>query len=197
MKKEELKAALHQINPSEALIQKTLLKVREQKQTEKTPVFFRTFTISYRYAAAFCALALVLCLGIAMQRNGIHPTNPDTRMVPEVGSEHNSDLGIASYTLDHAKQDTVEVQGTLQACYLSAVTAEEAADGIIACGTVEILVNKEENSTIRANMYFYDNETLSALIGVISEDIYFILIPEETDGTTTWKVIDFSLETTK
>ncbi len=207
MKKEDLKIVLSKITPSEELIQATILKVEEQKRKEEKPVFsfFRSF--NYRYAAAFCALALVLCVGVAaMGRNGINQEtkNPknglDSRMLHNTDLDSSSDIGIASYVLDNTEnEDVLNVQGTLRACYLSAVTDEEAAEGVIACGILEIAaVSGEESSNISAKMYFYDNETLNALVGVISEDIYFRLVPvDETDGETAWKVIDFSLKAAK
>lgn len=203
MRKEELKIALSKITPSEELIQATIRKVEEQKRKELKPVVSLLGSFNYRYAAAFCALALVLCVGIAaaigtnINQRTKNPNNGlDSRMLNNTDLDNDSDIGIASYVLDNTEnEDVLKVQGALRACYLSEVTEDEAAEGVVACGILEISdVSGWESADISAKMYFYDNETLNALVGAISEELYFSLIPvDETDGKTAWKVIDFSL----
>ncbi len=207
MKKEDLKVVFSKITPSEELIQATILKVEEQKRKEEKTVFSFFSSFNYRYAAAFCALALVLCVGVAaVSRNGINQEtkNPNnglnSRILNSTDLDSSSYADIIPFALDDIdNEDVLKVQGTLRACYLSAVTDEEAAEGVIACGILEIAdVSEEGKPNIRAKMYFYDNETLDALVGAISEDIYFRLVPVgETDGEASWKVIDFSFEATK
>ena len=212
MNKEELVSALDKISPSEELIQKTLLTVNAQKQTEKNTLlsFFRSFSFrpAYKYATAICAFALILCLGIpAILKNNAVPQrleheNPiDTRLIDPNAQSDLYGISTAFYspTITDDPQ-AIEVQGTLQACYLSAVTAEETASGIIAHGTVEIIVTDPNqfapanNAPLCAHIYFYDTETLNTFAGAISEHVCFTLISEETNENNNWRIIRFSQE---
>lgn len=217
MKKDDIKSALGKIEPSEELIQATLLKMKEQKQQEKKSIFSRIGSFMgspvYRYAGAFCALALVVVVGIAVLNNGgiknteQNPSNINSRNVENTGATSDTGINIVAFTLDDYEHETAAVvKGKLKACFLSVVTDEEAADGSVAGGALEITVSSVEDgagyvaladvsgTSISAKIYFASQEEINTLVGLMSEEMYFSIVPEEKDGEAVWKVIDFSLE---
>lgn len=216
MKKEELKAALSKIEPDEKLILATLSKMNEQQQKEKKSRFSFMNVAVYRYAATFCALALVIGIGAAVINNGglkgteQNPSNVQGRNAENVEATTDTGINIVAFTLDDYEHGTAAVlKGKLKACFLSVETGEEAADGSVASGALEIAVSNVENgagyaalegvngSSISAKIYFASQEEINTLVNLISEEVYFSIVPEEKDGEAVWKVTDFSLERIK
>ena len=120
-----------------------------------------------------------------------------------------SDTGInmVAFTLDDYEHESAAmVKGKLKACFLSVVTDEEAAEGNVAGGALEIAVSSVENgagyealegvggTSISAKIYFASQEEINTLVGLMSEEMYFSIVPEEKDGEAVWKVVDFSVE---
>ena len=212
MKKDDIKSALGKIEPSEELIQATLLKMQEQKQKEKKSIFsiISSFMGSsiYRYAGAFCAIALVVVIGVAVLGNGGQkPSRVHSRNMDNTGVTSDTGINMVAFTLDDYEHETAAVvKGTLKACFLSVVTDEEAADGSVAGGALEIVVSSVEDgagytalegasgTSISAKIYFASQEEINTLVGLMAEEMYFSIVPEEKDGEAVWKVIDFSLE---
>ncbi|MGN0427176.1 MAG: hypothetical protein ACI4F0_05185, partial [Agathobacter sp.] len=62
MKKEELCAALQQVQPDEDLIRRTLDGIHEQNEKTRNPSRFRAY--GYRVAGAICTLALIIGLSL-------------------------------------------------------------------------------------------------------------------------------------
>lgn len=62
MKKEELCAALQQVQPDEDLIRRTLDGIHEQNEKTRNPSRFRAY--GYRVAGAICTLAVIIGLGL-------------------------------------------------------------------------------------------------------------------------------------
>ncbi len=215
MKKDDIKSALSKIEPSEELIQATLLKMKEQKQKKSIFSFLNSFMGSpaYRYAGAFCVLALVVVCGVAVLGNGgiknteQNPSNINSRNAENTGVTSDTGINMVAFTLDDYEHETAAVlKGTLKACFLSVVDEEEAAGGSVASGALEIAVASVEDgagyvalngaagTAISARIYFASQEEINTLVGLMSEEVYFSLVPEEKDGEAFWKVIDFSLE---
>lgn len=217
MKKDDIKSALSKIEPSEELIQATLLKMQEQKQKEKKNIlsFLSSFmsTPAYRYAGAFCALALVVVIGVAVFGNGgitgrgQKPSGVHSRNMDNTGVTSDTGINMVAFTLDDYEHESAAVvKGKLKACFLSVVTDEEAADGSVASGALEIAVSSVEDgagyvalngaagTSISARIYFASQEEINTLVGLMNEEVYFSLVPEEKDGEAVWKVTDFSLE---
>lgn len=215
MKKDDIKSALGKIEPSEELIQATLLKMKEQKQQEKKSIFslISSFMGSpvYRYAGAFCALALVVVVGIAVLNNGglknteQNPSNINSRNAENTGVTSDTGINMVAFTLDDYEHESAAmIRGTLKACFMS--VADESTDGSVASGALEILVSGVEDgagyvalngtagTSISAKIYFASQEEINTLVGLMNEEVYFSIIPEEKDGEAVWKVIDFSLE---
>lgn len=217
MKKDDIKSALGKIEPSEDLIQATLIKMKEQKQKEKKSIFSLIGSFmgspAYRYAGAFCAIALVVVIGVTVFGNGgiknteQNPSNVYSRNADNTGVTSDTGINMVAFALDDYEHETAAVlKGKLKACFLSVVTEEEASDGSVASGALEIAVESVEDgagyialngaacTSISAKIYFASQEEINALVGLMSEDVYFSLVPEEKDGEAVWKVIDFSLE---
>jgi len=217
MKKDDIKSALGKIEPSEELIQATLLKMQEQKQREKKNIFsFLSSFMStpvYRYAGAFCALALVVICGVAVFGNGgiagrgQNPSGVHSRNIDNIGVTGDTGINMVAFTLDDYEHESAAmVKGKLKACFLSVGTGEEAADGSVASGALEIAVSNVEDgagyvalegvsgTSISAKIYFASQEEINILVGLMAEEMYFSIVPEEKDGEAVWKVIDFSVE---
>lgn len=215
MKKEELKAALSKIEPDEKLILATLSKMKEQQQKEKKSRFSFMNVAVYRYAATFCALALLIGIGATVINNGglkgteQNPSNVQGRNAGNAEATMDTGINIVAFTLDDYEHGTAAVlKGKLKACFLSVETGEEA-DGSVASGALEIAVSNVEDgagyaalegvngSSISAKIYFASQEEINTLVNLISEEVYFSIVPEEKDGEAVWKVTDFSLERMK
>ena len=210
MKKDDIKSALGKIEPSEELIQATLLKMQEQKQREKKNIFsFLSSFMStpvYRYASAFCALALVVVIGVAVFGNGGQkPSGVHSRNMDSTGVTSDTGINMVAFTLDDYEHESAAVlKGTLKACFMS--VADASADGSVASGALEIAVSSVEDgagyvalngaagTSISARIYFASQEEINTLVGLMNEEVYFSLVPEEKDGEAVWKVTDFSLE---
>ena len=210
MKKDDIKSALGKIEPSEELIQATLLKMQEQKQREKKNIFsFLSSFMStpvYRYAGAFCALALVVVIGVAVFGNGGQkPSGVHSRNMDSTGVTSDTGINMVAFTLDDYEHESAAVlKGTLKACFMS--VADASADGSVASGALEIAVSSVEDgagyvalngaagTSISARIYFASQEEINTLVGLMNEEVYFSLVPEEKDGEAFWKVIDFSVE---
>ena len=213
MKKDDIKSALGKIEPSEELIQATLLKMQEQKQKEKKNIFsFLSSFMStpvYRYAGAFCALALVVVIGVAVFGNGVQkPSGVHSRNMDSTGVTSDTGINMVAFTLDDYEHESAAVlKGTLKACFMS--VADASADGSVASGALEIAVSSVEDgagyvalngaagTSISARIYFASQEEINTLVGLMNEEVYFSLVPEEKDGEAVWKVTDFSLEKAK
>ena len=211
MKKDDIKSAIGKIEPSEELIQATLIKMKEQKQKKSIFSKLSSFmsTPAYRYAGAFCALALVVICGVAVFGNGSNnnPSNVHSRNVDNTGVTSDTGINMVAFTLDDYEHESAAmVKGKLKACFLSVVTDEEAAEGNVAGGALEIAVSSVENgagyealegvggTSISAKIYFASQEEINTLVGLMSEEMYFSIVPEEKDGEAVWKVIDFSVK---
>ena len=210
MKKDDIKSALGKIEPSEELIQATLLKMKEQKQKEKKSIFsiISSFMGSpvYRYAGAFCAIALVVVIGVAVLGNGGQkPSRVHSRNMDNTGVTSDTGINMVAFTLDDYEHETAAMlRGTLKACFMS--VADEATDGSVASGALEIVVSSVEDgagytalegasgTSISAKIYFASQEEINTLVGLMAEEMYFSIVPEEKDGEAVWKVIDFSIE---
>lgn len=214
MKKEELKAALGKIEPDEELIVKTLSKIKEQQYTQKKSKFSFMNAAVYRYAASFCVLAVMICVGITVLNNAGHkgtvqdPAVVHGRAAENDGVTDDTGINIVAFALNDDEYGTAAVlMGKLKACYLSVENSESGGD--IAKGALEIAVSKledkagytalegTEGTSISAKIYFTSQEEINALVNLISEEVYFSIVPEEKDGEAVWKVTDFSLERTK
>jgi len=215
MKKDDIKSALGKIEPSEELIQATLLKIQKQKEKKSIFSVLSSFmsTPAYRYAGAFCALVLVVLCGVVVlgnNGNGNRAQNPSgihSRNVDNAGVTSDTGINMVAFTLDdYENESTAMVKGKLKACFLSVETGEELADGSVASGALEIMVecvedgagyvtlDGAEGTSISAKIYFASQEEINTLVGLMSEEVYFSIVPEEKDGEAVWKVTDFSLE---
>ena len=163
----------------------------------------------YRYAGAFCAIALVVVIGVAVFGNGSNnnPSNVHSRNVDNTGVTSDTGINMVAFTLDDYEHETAAVvKGKLKACFLSVVTEEEVADGSVASVALEIAVSIVEDgagyaalegaggTSISAKIYFASQEEINTLVGLMAEEMYFSIVPEEKDGEAVWKVTDFSLE---
>ena len=111
MKKEDLRASLDRIRPREELIASTLTQmadVRRHEAEKKEKFVFATpaFSRSVRLAGAFCAFALVFCIGfvVARQSNldpvGNQPTPVDSRVGGELDTSNVNNPNLALFTIE-------------------------------------------------------------------------------------------------
>lgn len=195
MRKEDLKAELSKINPPEDLIRATLMKMDEAK--EKKENSFLSFVKGFRYKTATLATAccaLVLILGIGVMSGNHKEENPsviDSRMGQEGPALQNDELQIAAYVPEQAGDVTL-VKGELLSCILSEVTAEEAAEGIVAHGVLTI--EREDGTALSADVLFQEQDAFMQLTNLLSEEIYFAMVCEEKDGETRYYVTEVSTE---
>lgn len=195
MRKEDLKAELSKINPPEDLIRATLMKMEEAK--EKKENSFLSFVKGFRYKTATLATAccaLVLILGIGVMTGNHKEENPsviDSRMGQEGPALQNDELQIAAYVPEQAGDVTL-VKGELLSCILSEVTAEEAAEGIVAHGVLTI--EREDGTALSADVLFQEQDAFMQLTNLLSEEIYFAMVCEEKDGETRYYVTEVSTE---
>lgn len=195
MREVELKETLGRIQPSEELIQTTLLKVEEQRKKKEKTVFSWMGSYGYRYAVAVCTLVLLVGIGFATRTmQGDVSRNPQENIVGRSSGQEAEDMHGVQMTAYTAEDDAdaVWMKGVLCACTMCDVTAEEKNAGIVAHAT--LLLEQSEESTLCAEMYFYDEAELEQLVTAISKELYFRLTSEERNGGTTWKVLDFSTE---
>lgn len=201
MRKEDLKTELGKINPPEDLIRATLLKMEEAK--EKKENSFLSFVKGFRYktatfaTVACCALVLILGIGAITGNRDRKEDNPsviDSRIGQEGPVMQNDDLQIAAYTPEQ-DADVTRVKGVLLACGFSEITAEEAAEGVVAHGVLTI--EQEDGTVVSADMLFYEQEAFQQLTDLLSEEIYFAMVCEEKDGESRFYVTEVSTEEKK
>ncbi|MBP3618062.1 MAG: hypothetical protein J6J38_08510 [Lachnospiraceae bacterium] len=195
MRKEDLKAELSKINPPEDLIRATLMKMEEAKEKKENSFF--SFVKGFRYktatlATACCALVLILGIGVMTgNRKEENPSVIDSRMGQEGPVMQNDELRIVAYTPEQ-DADITRVKGELLSCSLSEVTAEEAAEGIVAHGVLTI--EREDGTALSADVLFQEQDAFMQLTNWISEEIYFAMVCEEKDGEARYYVTEVSTE---
>ena len=202
MKNEDLKASFGKIQPREELVNSTLVKIREQKekQNNKQQIFTPSYNRGLRLAGAFCAFALVFCIGYFVA----------TKTMPSV---NNGDSGISltkinegKTTLDELNTDEVspvmlsggedaehiDVKGEIISNEIKSVDGQSFNCEIkVSVSEVYGSLSLENvSSIIIAKILFTDSEQLNDFVN--SQGVMYLrLAPNSTDGTLTWTVIDF------
>ncbi|MBQ8407424.1 MAG: hypothetical protein IJY39_01025 [Clostridia bacterium] len=207
MKKEDLKSTLGKIKPREELVNSTLVKMKEQREkewrreTRVTPVYAR----SLRVAGAFCAFAIVFCLGFFAARQSdalvTEPDSPEIRLSGELDTDNvsNPGINIASYGLDE-ETEWIIVNGRIDSMQFGALDEQDEADGVVSRAIVSVsvsdVVNRSEelsrdkiNTEIEADVLFYDTESLNAFVNSMSGELLIKLVPVAENG---WEIADFS-----
>ncbi len=200
MNRAELKSSFSKIVPPEELIKDTLIKMEEQKRKVDKPILSFFKTPYYRYAAVFCAMFLVVGIGIGTLINqaGDISDFKDNSGKRSIGNTVNKENpGVVSLMLgedtENVQEAVYEVDGTLEACYITAITDKEKSEGIVVCGILEVShANPEDN--ISAKVYFYDYDTLNILTGAVGKEISLRLLPETEDVRAGWCVRDFAVK---
>lgn len=185
MKKEELRAALHRVQPDEALIRRTLNEIRRQRASK--PNRRPSFASGYRLVGAACALLLVVGIGSMVTDFSHAPSSgaPEARARsgnPVTASAESASPGatseIVSGQTGSSNEDAVNLavdellaaasqlqsewmllQGSLQNIYL-----RSASDGSSVCA-VSIHVAKvwETGETIGADVPVQDEDILAEI----------------------------------
>ena len=201
MKKDELKSSLGRIQPREELVSATLVKMREQRERDerRSQFFTPAYAKGLRLAGAFCAFALVFCIGFVVARqSALDPTtgldNPDSRLSGELdtGNVDNSGLSVAMLPAEETTEWIV-VQGNVESISFESLTDEDSAKGAIARASLTLTVKnvvsaseelsrKTIRTDIRVSALFYDNESLNALVNATEQDVLIRLIPVADDG---------------
>ena len=201
MKKDDLKSSLGRIRPREELVSATLVKMREQREREerKQQLFTPAYAKCLRLAGAFCAFALVFCIGFVVARQSTFDPvsgleNPDSRVSGELdtGNVDNSGLSVAMLPAEETTEWIV-VQGNVESISFESLTDEDSAKGAIARASLTLTVKnvvsaseelsrKTIRTDIRVSALFYDNESLNALVNATEQDVLIRLIPVADDG---------------
>ena len=201
MKKDELKSSLGRIRPREELVSATLVKMREQREREerKQQLFTPAYAKGLRLAGAFCAFALVFCIGFVVARQStIDPVsgleNPDSRVSGELDTSNvnNAGLNVAMLPAEETGEWIV-VQGNVESIRFESLTEEDSAMGAIARATLSVTVHnvvsasdelsrKTIRTDIEVSALFYDNDSLNALVNATEQDVLIRLVPVADDG---------------
>ena len=208
MKKEDLKASLGKIKPREELVNSTLLKMREEREKEfrRETRFAPAYARGLRVAGAFCAFAIVFCLGFFAARQGFMPeTEPDetsgVRVASELATDNvsNPDYTASQYNLKE-DDEWIVISGRIDSMQFVELTEDDAANGvdkrvkvIISVFEVEAksenLSRKTISTEINTELVFHDNDALNSFVNVIGCETMFTLIPT---GETGWEIVSFS-----
>lgn len=201
MKKDDLKSSLGRIQPREELVNATLAKMRAQRvrEEERRAFFTPAYAKGLRLAGAFCAFALVFCIGFVVARqSALDPVtglkNPDSRVSGELDTSgvNSSGLNVAMLPAQETGEWIV-VQGNVESILFESMTEEDSAMGAIARATLSVSVREVVSAsdelsrkTIRTDIdvsaLFYDNESLNALVNATEQDVLIRLVPVADDG---------------
>lgn len=135
MKKEELRNTLHQIQPDEALIRRTLDGIHE-KRNIRPP---RKFTVSsmYKLAGAMCALILIVGVGIMIPYMNVNPSDtPGSDVQP----------GVIDYPAKNGTDETGKIDADEAAEKLILQASELEENWVLIEGTMgDIYFRSSEN----------------------------------------------------
>ena len=147
MKKEELCAALHQVQPDEDLIRRTLDKIHEQNEKTRNSNRFRAY--GYRVAGAICALLVIIGLGL-FSHLVFSPTSNSSDAASLKVAQSN-DIGISAAVAPsaavYAAEDSSELPTLEDAvAQLHIQSAEIASEWVLMQGSVrDIYFQSSEN----------------------------------------------------
>ena len=203
MKKDDLKASLGRIKPREELINSTLLKMRKEREKEfkRETRFTPAYARGLRVAGAFCAFALVFCLGFFAARQGFMPEtdNGQDVRVAELDTYETAGADVAMFSLG-GEQEWIVVRGNVFSFNFEELTESDLASGVISRASLRFDVIEVENrsdnlqretisTTIETDILFYDNDSLNEFVNLMKSDMLFKLVPT---GETEWEVEGFS-----
>ena len=211
MKKEDLCATLHQVQPDEALIRRTLNEIHKQKepQTRRRP----PYAFGYRLAGALCALALVIGIGATVADFPIS-NKPDDLAASPVGIPSSGTFSydtsgetdpLGKVAVDSAveelrvkaadlQSDWILLQGSLQDIYFRSVE-----NGVSVCA-IAIQVTKvwetdgegipEQAEKTIAVIRFTDETEMERFPDLMGSEICVVLMPN-ADGEDTLEVAEY------
>ena len=215
MKKEELKEALQKIQPSEQLMNATLLKIKEQQSLQSTneergKVKFYNNPVVYRWTSIACAAALLLCVGISSVGNlpstlgedGNHRQLSQASETHEETVQNKSDDEVVKGDAIASYDEWVQIQTEMLSCSMLTVTDEDKESGIFMHAIVEFNVQNivaqsgegevEFLETIRVYAGFEDEAEMNRLIDSMGSEICVTLIPYEYAEDVNYRVVDFN-----
>ena len=203
MKKDDLKASLGRIKPREELVNSTLMKMREEREKEfrRETRFTPAYARGLRVAGAFCAFALVFCLGFFAARQGFMPEidNGQDARAAELDTYETAGADVAMFSLGD-EQEWIVVRGNVFSFNFEELGESDRDSGVVSRASVQFDVveveNRSDNLTretistiIETDVLFYDNDSLNAFVNLMRDEMLFKLVPT---GETGWEVEDFS-----
>ena len=213
MKKSELRASLAKIQPREELIETTINKINEHRLGITSERRMPTFAFATRLAAAFCALLLIVGLGIAANNTAplTDSSNPQTR---NSSVTDKADSGIVSHEEDDSRSALAEyarsqyttwiiADGEIISCNIETPTDEQKENGILFLCTSQIVISEVSDSTlsyeqnftsgeiIDANIEFYSNSYANDFVTSTQKNATFLLVESEGEEGSTWKIEAF------
>ncbi len=209
MKKNELKNALGRIRPREQLIQNTLARIDAQREREatRTPLFSPAWNKGVRLAGAFCAIALVIGIGVVALRSNRPAIDPPpiTRSLAELQTTDVETVGfdLAALTVDEdAPNGWIIVSGKSESLIFEALREGDAEAGITSRAKVCFAADKmlerseslivdleKEDPALTVHIAFYGQESADRFSNAAGGDLLLKLTP---DGQGNWLLIDFA-----
>ena len=213
MNKQDLKAALSKIKPSEKLIEDTIKKANELRYNENGKRSAFTFEdFNFKLAGAVCAFALVLSLGIFAGSNGFF-TKEKNPPIEEINFRHSEEMTeaqqksgssseTASVMIEEAKKASYNwavIEGVISGCYPSPTQSENKIhyfvqiDDINVCGIgADTSASDFESGLVAAFDTEAGDEKFNDLINSMSATVYIRLEADNTNEETAWKIVDFA-----
>lgn len=199
MNERELRKALGRVQPSEALIRKTLNRIEEKRREERPVYRVPAYGFTRRLAGAMCALVLLVGLGIAglqgnpdllphAVREG-DPTvvqQPVSEVVPGTGAWEATMAALVAEAESSADAYAV-VRGFLEGCYFAEVSEAEAAAGVLYRCVLAVRVDEitaqtaalTEGVQLQVEYLLYGEEALQALLNTVASPAGLWLVPGE------------------
>lgn len=212
MNKQDLKAALNKIKPSESLVESTLKKANELRynnERKHSPFAFEGF--NFKLAGAVCAFAIVLCLGIFAGSNGLFTVekNPpieevNLRHAEEVTDAQKENIlptDTALIMIEDAKKansNWAVIEGVVSGSYPSSSNENKVhylvqIDDVKLCDLADTsLASDFENGLVAVFDTETGDEKFNELLNLMSSPIYIRLEIDSTNEETDWKIVDFA-----
>ncbi len=209
MKKEELKASLGKIKPREELVEATLVKMREQKekQNNKKYIFVPDFNRGLRLAGAFCAFALVFCIGFFAAKETTPQVTPGGDIAIARGaldattiSEFESDTSSQDSLRGGEGMEFIDVRANIQACKPASDSESSGSTKYVLSIEILELLKKTSNFNqsevspeLDAYIYCSSQSELNDVLNLIADECNIRLTAEQNDDGLIWSVIDLAI----
>ncbi len=212
MNKQDLKAALNKIKPSESLVESTLKKANELRYNNERKRSAFTFEgFNFKLASAVCAFAIVLSLGIFAGSNGFFTVekNPPIEEVNfrhaeemnDTQQKNDSSSDAALIMIEDAKKENSSwavIEGVVSGAYPASSNEGKIhylvqIDEIKLCDIADkSLESVFENGLVAAFDTEVGDEKFGELLNFMSSPMYIRVERDSMSEETDWKIVDFA-----